>query len=381
MMELPNNILETLKNASCEVFSVGGIVRDELIGLPSKDLDIVVLGASLDKLESLLKPFGKVDLVGKSFGVIKFTPEGWEGEAIDVAIPRKDVKTGSGHKDFDVVLDDVSLEDDRNRRDFTINALMKNLFTNEIVDFDNGIGMKDINEKIIRMISKEAFIEDPLRMLRMVQFSSRFEFHIEEKTFFHACENIKLIHTVSKDRFLEEFIKLFTKSARPSIGIKLMFKIGMIGELFPLLNFSLIDLDKMDKLEKSDFCLFMFILLEQLKLDQIRNILTEFRFNNEFIQTIVELKMFSFITDISRNEIVRFNIDKRSKDDIFVLVDKWLILKGINISIVDMLSQMRTEGIPTCMHELPINGNDLKDQGFQAQEIGKELRRLLLDTL
>jgi tRNA nucleotidyltransferase (CCA-adding enzyme) len=232
-----------------KIYEVGGAVRDKYISpiLPDKDKDYLVTGIPMDELCSLLSKFGKVDLVGKSFGVIKFSPlsaEGgsasgrkkYDGENVfDIALPRKEYSTGPGHKDFKVEFDhNLRVEDDLSRRDFTINAMAEDLSTKKLVDPLGG--KKDIKKRLIRITNPNSFKDDPLRMLRAVQFAARFEFELEEKTYQSLYENVDLISTVSAERIQEELNKLLLKAKYPSTGFRLMKKTGLLEKIFPELK-------------------------------------------------------------------------------------------------------------------------------------------------
>jgi putative nucleotidyltransferase with HDIG domain len=222
-----------------KIYEVGGAVRDKYISpiLPDKDKDYLVTGIPLEELCSFLCRFGKVDLVGKSFGVIKFSPSRkFNGEQIfDVAIPRKEISTGVGHKDFKVEYDhNLKVEDDLNRRDFTINAMAEDLSTGKLVDPLDG--RKDIKKRLIRITHPGSFKEDPLRMLRAIQFSARFEFELEENTFKSLKENVELIATISAERIQEELNKLLLKAKYPSSGFRLMQKVGLLEKILPELS-------------------------------------------------------------------------------------------------------------------------------------------------
>ena len=219
-----------------KIYEVGGAVRDKYISpvLPDKDKDYLVTGIPLEELCSLLGSFGKVDLVGKSFGVIKFLPfkrfDG--GHVFDVALPRKEYSTGLGHKDFQVEYDhSLQVEDDLHRRDFTINAMAEDLATGELVDPLQG--RKDIKRRLIRITSPDSFKDDPLRMLRGVQFAARFEFELEENTLKSLEENAELITTVSLERIQEELNKLLLKAKYPSSGFRLMQRVGLLQKILP----------------------------------------------------------------------------------------------------------------------------------------------------
>ncbi|MFH1336845.1 MAG: HDIG domain-containing metalloprotein [Candidatus Zixiibacteriota bacterium] len=224
-----------------KIYEVGGAVRDKYISpiLPDKDKDYLVTGIPLEELCSLLCRFGKVDLVGKSFGVIKFSPsEKFNGGQIfDVAIPRKEVSTGVGHKDFKVEYDhNLKVEDDLNRRDFTINAMAEDLSTGKLVDPLDG--RKDIKKRLLRITHPGSFKEDPLRMLRAIQFSARFEFELEENTLLSLEENVDLIDTIPAERIQEELNKLLLKAKYPSSGFRLMQKVGLLEKILPELSHS-----------------------------------------------------------------------------------------------------------------------------------------------
>jgi tRNA nucleotidyltransferase (CCA-adding enzyme) len=222
-----------------KIYEVGGAVRDKYISsiLPDKDKDYLVTGIPLEELCSLLGRFGKVDLVGKSFGVIKFAPfKRFDGEHIfDIAIPRKETSTGPAHRDFKVEYNhSLRVEDDLGRRDFTINAMAEDLSSGELVDPFGG--RKDIKKGLIRLTNPDSFKEDPLRMLRGIQFAARFEFELEEKTLQSLQENVDLITTVSAERIQEELNKLLLKAKYPSTGFRLMQRVGLLEKVLPELS-------------------------------------------------------------------------------------------------------------------------------------------------
>ncbi len=245
-MRYPNLVMEKIAGLSQKiikailekgkVYEVGGAVRDKYISpiLPDKDKDYLVTGIPLDELCLLLSRFGKVDLVGKSFGVIKFLPfDRFDGEHVfDITLPRKEYSTGPGHKDFKVEYDhNLKVEDDLLRRDFTINAMAEDLATGALVDPLNG--RKDIKKRLIRITHPHSFQDDPLRMLRGIQFAARFEFELEKETEKSLQENVDLITTVSPERIQEELNKLLLKAKYPSAGFRLMQKVGLLEKILP----------------------------------------------------------------------------------------------------------------------------------------------------
>jgi hypothetical protein len=203
---------EDVEEVGGKIYSVGGAVRDEFLGKESKDLDILITGVTLEQLEEILGKYGAVNAVGKSFGILKFKPKG-AIEDIDIAIPRTETLVQNMldpsmgvHKAFDVKSDPtLPIEKDLERRDFTINAIAKDINGNIVDPFN---GQEDLKNKIIRAVNPEAFNDDPLRMLRAVQFASRFNFTIEPETMKMIQENVSKIKGISPERILTEFDKI-----------------------------------------------------------------------------------------------------------------------------------------------------------------------------
>ena len=222
--------LNALKKTAHGVYVVGGAVRDHLLKKHSKDIDLIVQGLEYQDIVTLLKPFGNANLVGKSFGVIKFDPKDSDLE-FDIALPRTEQSTGLGHKDFKVNFDpNLNIKDDLQRRDFTINAIAYDLKSQNFID--PFAGQVDLKNKEIKTVFKNSFVEDPLRLLRAVQFSARLQFQIEKQTFVDMKTHAKLIQTVAKERIAEEIKKLF-KAPKPSDGFRLMHKTQVLQYVFP----------------------------------------------------------------------------------------------------------------------------------------------------
>ena len=206
---------------------VGGCVRDELMGIEPKDWDLEVYGIQPAKLREILDTFGEVNVVGEAFTVYKI------GTDLDVSLPRRERKVGKGHRGFVVEGDpDMSFEEASRRRDFTINAVLKDPLTGEIVDCFGG--RDDIDNKIIRHVSSETFAEDSLRVLRAAQFAARFEFDIAPETV-AICKTID-VTDLPRERIWGEFEKLLLRSKRPSIGLRLFYEFGVVDQLFPELK-------------------------------------------------------------------------------------------------------------------------------------------------
>ncbi|MBI5806510.1 HD domain-containing protein [candidate division TA06 bacterium] len=256
-MYLSSEIIKAI-NSSGRLYEVGGAVRDRIrfalddsgsidqesfSQFQPEEVDYLVTGIPMDELTRLLKQFGRVELVGRSFGVIKYKLQiaDCKFKTFDIALPRREQSTGPGHRDFAVEYDpNIPVEQDLGRRDFTVNAMALQLQTancklqnSELIDpYD---GLQDVKDKLIRMVSPNAFAEDPLRMLRACQFAARLGFSVEEKTFKSIRKNAKLITTVSPERIQQELNKMLM-SDQPSIGLWLMQRSGLLKILLPELE-------------------------------------------------------------------------------------------------------------------------------------------------
>jgi len=212
MAKPPKKIIDLatrIRDVGGRAVLVGGCVRDQLMGFEAKDWDLEVYGVEPSKLPEIIAKFGEVKLVGEAFAVYKLAGE------IDVSIPRRERKTGKGHRGFVIKGDPaMSFEDACSRRDFTINAILKDPLTGEIVDPFGGRG--DIERRILRAVSRETFAEDSLRVLRAAQFAARFEFDIDAETV-DVCKQID-VTDLPKERIWGELEKLLLRAARPSLG-------------------------------------------------------------------------------------------------------------------------------------------------------------------
>ena len=227
-----NTLVKQLcSSGATRIIQVGGGVRDAFLGIECKDMDVEVYGLPVDNLVRSLQSIGKVDVVGKSFGVLKFHFRGDKSDVWDISIPRTDSK-GTGDKHTDIIVSGdpfLPFEEAFKRRDFTINAIGKDLVTCEIIDIYNG--REDLKNKNIRAVDKTSFTEDPLRVLRAMQFAGRFGFKIDEGTVKLAKE--VNLSQLSEERIKDEIFKLLLKSPKPSIGFEAGLTLGVIEKLFP----------------------------------------------------------------------------------------------------------------------------------------------------
>jgi tRNA nucleotidyltransferase (CCA-adding enzyme) len=229
-------IAEAVRAAGGRGLCVGGFVRDRLlrlrspgrasagqVGHDSKDLDMEVFGISQDALLPLLRGLGRVDPVGQAFPVYKIGH-------VDVALPRRESKTGRGHKGFAVEGDpSMSFEDAARRRDFTINAIGWDPLTGEYLDPFNGRG--DLEKRVLRVVDKTTFADDSLRVLRALQFAARFELAVDPDTA-AICATIPL-DDLPAERIWGEFEKLLLQARRPSIGLALARDLGVVKQILP----------------------------------------------------------------------------------------------------------------------------------------------------
>jgi tRNA nucleotidyltransferase (CCA-adding enzyme) len=227
-LDRARHIAEAVRDAGGRALIVGGWVRDRVMGPgshASKDIDIEVFGVPADKLRRLLEAFGRVETVGESFQVYK------SGD-IDVSLPRRESKSGRGHRGFDIEGDPtMELGEAVRRRDFTINAIAWDPLTEEYLDPCDGRG--DIERRLLRVVDPATFGDDSLRVLRAIQFAARFEFTLDETTR-ALCRDTPL-NDLPAERTWGEIQKLLL-AGRPSAGLALAMELGVIRALFPELQ-------------------------------------------------------------------------------------------------------------------------------------------------
>ena len=213
-----------VRKAGGHAFLVGGCVRDALMGRKAKDWDVEVYGVAPARLRALLEKFGRVDAVGEAFTVYKLGPD------IDVSLPRRERKAGRGHRGFVIEGDpSMSVAEAARRRDFTINAILQDPLTGELLDPYGG--RADLERRLLRAVSRETFAEDSLRVLRAAQLAARFEFDIEAQTV-ELCRAIDL-SDLPAERIWGELEKLLLQAERPSIGFEWLAKLNATPQLFP----------------------------------------------------------------------------------------------------------------------------------------------------
>lgn len=209
-------IAKKVKEVGGIAYFVGGYVRDSILDIPNKDIDIEIHGIKPEILKNILSELGDIQTISNAFGIYNL-----KGYDLDIALPRKERCIGTGHKDFEVYVDPyIGTHAAARRRDFTINALMKNILTGEIVDEFNGLN--DLKNHIIRHVDSSTFREDSLRVLRACQFAARFNFKIASETI-NLCKTMDL-STLPKERIAGELSKALLKAKKPSVFFNSLYE-------------------------------------------------------------------------------------------------------------------------------------------------------------
>ena len=224
-IDIAKKIAAEVSSFGGKSYFVGGCVRDELLGLEVKDIDMEVHGIEPEVLERILDSVGKRAEFGKSFGVYSI-----KGTHIDISMPRKESATGRGHKDFKVYIDPyIGEKRAAMRRDFTVCALMKNVLTGELCDFFGGL--EDLRRGVIRHVNEASFAEDVLRALRAAQFAARFGFSVAPETL-ELCRAMDL-SALARERVFEEMKKALLCAEKPSVFFEVLRNIGALTVWFP----------------------------------------------------------------------------------------------------------------------------------------------------
>lgn len=224
-LRMAERIAREVSKAGGRTFFVGGYVRDALMHRENKDIDIEIHGITPQELERILDSLGKRTVMGASFGIF-----GLRNYDLDIAMPRKETATGRGHKDFEVFVDPfLGTKKAAERRDFTMNALMQDVLTGEIVDHFGGI--RDLKEGVLRHVKAATFVEDPLRVLRAAQFAARFHFTVAEETI--ALARTMDLTALARERIFGELEKALLKADTPSVFFKELLRMEQMDVWFP----------------------------------------------------------------------------------------------------------------------------------------------------
>ena len=332
---------------SKRVYLVGGCVRDALLGREIYDYDIEVYDIKPAKFDELMTSI-KASGVGKSYFIYKY-------KNYDLGLPRSESKTGNSHKDFAVsYINDPSLAS--LRRDFTVNAMMMNIFNGEILDFHGG--KKDLESKTLRRIDSEKFKEDPLRVLRGVQFSARLGFSIADETL-ELMKTLDLAH-LSKDRINTELIKFF-RSEHLEKGAFYLFKLSLFKEIFGVQiceNDQFLSELKSARNFVNDERLFLYMLFGKFELDA-KEILEKMRLPKSYFSILKE----PFFKDMpSDNELLKIALNMPIKS--------WL--GAYNKKRIERAKEL---GIYERKFEPKVDVREILAAGFKNEMIAAEIKR------
>ena len=379
-------IFDKLYKYNIKPIIVGGFVRDNLLKISSKDIDIELYGInSLEKVEKILSQFGKVNNVGKSFGVCKLI---FNDLDLDFSLPRNDSKVDSGHKGFKVNINpSLDFKTASKRRDFTINSIGYDIVNKKILDPHNGV--KNLEDKILKAVDLNKFDEDPLRVLRAVVFSARFGLEIEQDLFLKLKTMVKsgILRELPQERIYEEIKKLFLRSPKPSVGFMLLKELSAFNFFteFAALNedeFNHI-INALNKLKtyahatrEIDLLVLMFSLLTSKFSDENRL---------SFLNKITHQK--EIIKNVSKLSNVEFDLDKQTDYAIYKLATKTniqiyaLYLKSITNNkqneITHLIQKAKELNVLTKMQEPLLRGKDIVELGLKPS---KEFSNLLHDA-
>lgn len=325
-----------------EVYLVGGCIRDSIMGKSPKDIDILVTGITLPRLHEILSLYGVLDYVGISFGITKFKPHGYTGEPYDISLPRIDslIDKSLGHVGIKAEFDhNLTVYDDLNRRDFTINSIAYDLKNLTYIDPYNGID--DIKNKIIRPTSNDTFVDDPLRILRALQFSARFDFEITDSCHNLIERNKNYISTISGERILGEIDKAYKK------------------DIYSLLQkYDLFELREPVDIEINNIHDFRFSIFTKRQYQVLRGEGLTLKYMDcleklEKVEPTDYIKVFDMLRKVPQ-----------------------IIETGYKTSFD--ISVFKTK-FPKSYNELEISGDILMKQGYTGQQVGARKKELLID--
>ena len=391
MIDYPNKldkIFDKLLISSIKPIIVGGYVRDSLLKIKSKDIDIELYGiSSFKKLEKILEEFGDVNSVGKSFGVCKLK---FDDLDLDFSFPRIDSKIDKGHKGFEIKIDSsLDFKTATSRRDFTMNAIGYDIESKKILDPYNG--REDLNNRILKAVDIKKFTDDPLRVLRAIQFSARFNLSIDNELFI-TCKNMienSLLDELPKERIFLEIQKLFLKSPAPSLGILLLKKLGSLKLFIELLSLqntdfdqTLMAIDKMSTLKTTDettnTVLMLALLSYKLSISSREKFLSQLTNSKSLIAKIlILLKHQNFI---NFDEFIDYDIYVLATQvniEEFILFHKAISNSKKKLQSLDKLQKRAKElGILNKKAEAILQGKDIIKLGLKpSKEFSKILDR------
>jgi tRNA nucleotidyltransferase (CCA-adding enzyme) len=388
MIEIPSflaPLLDSLMKKGASPVLVGGFVRDVLLGYTPKDIDIEVYNiADFDTMAQLLKPFGALNFVGKSFGILKLS---YCEHEIDFSLPRLEKKIASGHKGFEVLLDPkLSFKEAARRRDFTINAMGYDVNSATFLDPYNGY--EHLKNKRLTYVNNDTFVEDPLRVLRAVQFCARFELTCSDELISLArslCE-MGAIKELPKERIFEEISKLLLKSKKPSRGLAL-FEILNLTKQFPEIldkNNRFTSIDAMANLKthnhKRDMILMLGLLIFHFDtIEDVNSFLDKLTNETELIKELQTLYIYRYsLADMKQKPLTNYEISLLSTK--VTIQNLLLIYEAQGIDIGEIKERSTQLGVLTCKPKALLQGRDLIALGLTPSKQFSEILEIAYDA-
>jgi len=376
-----DSIFHKLNKNGASPIIIGGFVRDSILKIESKDIDIEVYGIeSFDSLESILSEFGNVNSVGKSFGVCKLTMDDLD---LDFSLPREDSKISVGHKGFNIRIDStLDFKTASSRRDFTINAIGYDVINKTILDPFNGI--EDLKNKTLKVVDEIKFQEDPLRILRAVQFSARFNLKIDHQLLLLSqkmCKN-GMLKELAKERVFDEIKKLLLKAKKPSIGLKLLKEINALVEFPHLHNLSMKDWDEtlnsVDNMKllnpiKNRTLLMLSVLCYKLDNQQIQDFIGYLTNEKNILKQV--LILIKNINQIQNTDSQLYKLATILKIEELILLKKAIYKKdSINYkNTLTLEKKARQLNILTSPYKAILDGKDILELGIEPSKIYSDI--------
>ncbi|AQW86075.1 multifunctional tRNA nucleotidyl transferase / 2'3'-cyclic phosphodiesterase / 2' nucleotidase/phosphatase [Campylobacter pinnipediorum subsp. caledonicus] len=352
-------IKDILSPYTKRAYLVGGCVRDGFLGIKSSDFDIEVYDILPEKFEKIMQKIGAKG-VGKSYFIYKY-------KEFDLGLPRTENKTGLKHTDFDVFYCNDTKQASI-RRDFTINSIMINIFNGDIIDHNNGIN--DIKKRVLKHIDNDKFCEDPLRVLRAIQFSARFGFRIDGDTL-NLMKTIS-IKNLSKDRITAELMKFF-KAEFLHIGFYYLYELNLLKEIFNLSikNNEFISFSRKLKQGRKfikDEQFFIYLLCGYFNLDT-KVLLSNLNLSKKFANLQKQKYFHKKIKDI---QMLKIATDQP--------LNKWL-----GLYTPQRIKQAKKLGFFDNKFDIKIDVDTIIKNGFEKEEIAQEIekikQKILIDFL
>lgn len=364
---LKEPVLKEIIANNGEIFFVGGCVRDSLLNLPRKDIDIVVRNLKLEEILNIIKPFGRVEVVGESFSILIFKSH--EGLQLDIALPRIDSKgeitEGKNAHTAIIAQSDpfMKIEEDLGRRDFTINSMAINQEGKLIDPFD---GEKDLKAKVLQATNLKAFSDDPLRILRALRFALRFGLEIDVQVEQMIKKNKKDLENIPTERIYDELTKIVETKIKISSFYKLIKHLELSEEFFGVKNVSEFSLHNLITATTVSELLFA------LDIDDIANKMKE--------RMKMPIHCFKELVALEKLKQSHGGNAKRQFFDCLQIWPDLLYSEYVNKNAYfkSISEEFISGGLPKNKKEMKINGKYLLELGYPAnEEMGKVLDSVL----